>query len=270
MLTNAPSAQFIRQLAGNVYLRKIIDGALDPAGFVNVGEVQTADVTPQTDLRKFYSHRSRKRTLVKQTPSSVGFDFSLVINELAPKNIAYAFLGDHAEFTQSAGSLATTLTGVKLGGYYPLGARNVSALALTVSATPLVLGTDYEVIDAEAGLIHILESATNVADDDNVDVAGTIPAITAGSGIDWIKIGTKPSIEAQLWVLEDKDTDLQEEPSIEALFYRCAIVPGGNFPFLTQDWSSFTLNVSALDDAAGLYGGTAALPYGEIKVAAAS
>ena len=264
MLPLAPSPQHIRQLAGNVYLARITGGVLGP--LLHVGEVQSADSTPQVDIRKFNSHRTRKRTLVKQTPSSVGFDFALTINELAPVNLAYAFLGERSEFTQSAGTLAKTVT-AKLGGYYLLGARNVSSITAEVSA---VAKTGFVVVDAALGLVHIPEDSADITEGAIVDFGGTIPAIVAGSGLDQVSVGTTPSIEAQLLIVEDKDTDLQEEPSMEALFFRCAIVPNGTFPFLTQDWASFTMNVSALDDSAGLYGGSASLPYGKITFAPAA
>ena len=83
--------------------------------------------------------------------------------------------------TQASGALAETLSGVLLGRTYrlgvaagfPSGARNISAATFTVGATPLVAGTDY-ILEADTCLLKLLPTAVNVADDDDVDVAGTL------------------------------------------------------------------------------------------------
>lgn len=82
--------------------------------------------------------------------------------------------------SQSSGTLNETLTGVKQGRYYqlgtairPTGLRQLTDETVEVSAASK---TGYT-IDLELGRIYIVPGG-DIADDDDVDVTATIPAIT--------------------------------------------------------------------------------------------
>lgn len=169
---------------GKLYFDKFIPGTTTPTGERYLGNSPAVNVTSTyQDLPHYmsdYKVREMDDNFTLQTDRAGTF----TLDNASIENLGLMFGSDAVPETGAAATAsAETITGVKLGYYYQLGmdtatpdgVTNVSNVVVEVGATPAVEGTDYTV-DEVNGRIYILETATAINDDDDLDVTYDVAA----------------------------------------------------------------------------------------------
>jgi len=177
---------------------------------------------------------------------------SLTCDNMSGTNVALFLSGSTGTITQAGASVTDEVINVIPGRYYqlglgastPVGARKVSAVAVTNSAgtTTYVAGTDY-LLDADRGRLQILTTGTIVAGEIKVDYT---KAATTWEGI---RSGAAGELLGALLIASDDATGDQRD------FYmpRVSLVPSGEIPVIAEgtDFAQMTFDVDVLKPANG-------------------
>lgn len=255
--TFAPSNDNMSFGAGACYFDPF-DAAGDPTGYFHLGEVSELIPRPTDDIKEHYEHMTPARGLYATALAQRKLEVDLTLWELNRKNFSLGTAGEETLFTQGG----STITGEQLAASLALGAvyttaeRQISAYAVKQGATTLVEGTDYEVVDANAGMIHILPdgAATEAA---AVTIDYTSAAI-AGSAQKTIAIYNKPQIEGRFLFLGNP----VKGPKRELRLWHVAFNPKELGSLISDDFISAGLTMSVYSDLAGQHGGSAQFPLG--------
>ena len=190
-----------------------------------------------------------KSVVVRRTPT-----LTIVLNEFDEDNLSLAFMGDKADFLQTAGTVtdeAIPTTSIKKGYWFQLGplalpARNIAAAPVIRSAaggggTLYVINTDYIVDLVRARIFVVAGGAIPnagplfVTYTRVVYVAGNLP--TAQAGI-------SSFIEGFLRFIGRPATG----PIWEVEVWRASMSPDGEVAFIGDDYASYTMKGKVLAD----------------------
>lgn len=212
-------------------------------GYRFLGEVSELRVTPAEDeQRELYSSASAARPLLKRITIRRKVTFAASLREFNKANLALCLMGAEAEWTQPA----TAVTGEILSTapfadrVYKTAKRSISAVVIKRGAATLVLGTDYQIVNAEAGLIYLI-TGTGTG---NLTADYTPAAIVAGSGRSWVKGATQNFIEGGFFYLPDPTAG----PKWEVEVWKTSIRPDGDFSLIGDDFGTFQITGQVLTD----------------------
>lgn len=249
----APSADNYRLGKGELFFDRY-DATGARTGYFHLGNCNKVIIKLVDDIKTLRSSMHADGGILKRAAAHRDVEIEIVSNEFAIENMALALMGDQSTFTQAASSATAEIlsTALVAGRYYKLAHRAVSSVVLTVgtSTTPLTVGTHYDVSDPVGGIVHIKQSYTGTG--------GLTAAYSyATATLDLISGATKTKVEGGLIFVPDPTTGPQTDLEV----WRCAVNPGGDFGFIGDDFGEYTLSMVALNDAAGVYGGSASQPY---------
>jgi hypothetical protein len=172
---------------------------------------------------------------------------AITFDKMKPRNLAYFFMGTSTILSQSSGSSTKeTFTGVVLGARYQLGVSNAAPTGVRSVSNVVVedqggtgstytLNTDYTV-DAERGIVTILETGTIAADAD-LDITYDNGATSRTQVI---------SGQAQIEGAIRFEADNPEGKDIDYLLPYVKLRPNGDLALIGDDWMQASLNVKAL------------------------
>lgn len=232
---------------GSLFLARIIAGVRQPLEFMGNAPAITssADVTKSV----LYSSTQKSGPKVHEQVTRVGFTLNCTLNEYKLNNLRFALLGEAATASQTLAAAqvqAFPAVEVVKGGFLKLPARQVSAVSVTQDGTNvLVEDTDY-LVYAEAGLIQLLETSTNVADGVEISVTYDRAALT----LDQVRISKEAAPICYLYYKADDANEEGVGSKDELEIWRVSIAPNGELPFITDDYGAFQLSMSVLDDSA--------------------
>lgn len=216
--------------------------------FAQMGNVSAATIEIADDRIQKRSSMDTTNGLLAEDTKSRDVNLKLTADYHTLQNVALALMGDTGEYTQASATVTDqALSDVVLGAVYYVGKREISAVNISkVSApsTPLTAGTDFEVFDAEAGLIRIIGGAIAELDDLLVDY--TAAAITAGSGRKTVAGATQSRIEGAVKFLANNVRGGNDD----ADFWRVSVGPEGEYALISEDYGEFSLTLAVLNDAA--------------------
>jgi len=127
-----------------------------PLGLVFVGDVTGIGMTPNVEKNEIIENTTGSRGVAASSIKRAEYALSIAFRSVKPAHLAQAL---HAVLTDKTGS---SVTDEAVNGYHDKLLRldhvKVSAVSVThTTGTPTyVAGTDYNVVDAETGLIEIL------------------------------------------------------------------------------------------------------------------
>ena len=127
------------------------------------------------------------------------------------------------------------------GAYYTTAFREISAISLTQGVTPLVAGTDYEVVDATRGLIRIIPGGANLTPATQIDIDYTYASVSN----DTIRGGDTPDIYGRVLFVGDPAAG----PAMDVEVWRVAVEPEGGLELIGDDFLEWTMNCEILDDS---------------------
>jgi hypothetical protein len=222
-----------------LYFDRFVAGSLTRQGEAHLGNVTKLELTTTDELKEKYSSMVSTSSLLKSVNVKRTVEAKLTADEFSLANIALALMGSEGTLTQTSGTATTeTLTtSAKLGRWYPLAKRNVSAVLIT----GMVEGTDFSV-DAVTGRVYLIPAGSIVEES-----AVTVASYSYGT-IDYKSIVGANSnvIEGYLRFIGDPATG----PLFELEIWHVQVTPDGAFGLITEDYGNFSLTLKVLDDSA--------------------
>ena len=206
-------------------------------------------VAVQTEDERIEKRSSMDKTagVLAEDSKSRKVTIKITADEHEAHNMALFLMGEVGSYTQVGGAIVDEpINDLVLGRVYKLANRVISTVSMTKGATPLVAGTDFVVEDAEAGLVRFLPAAANVTTGDDVLVDYTAGAITAPAGRTTVRGGTQGKIEGAFFYLPDNTRG----PNFELEAWRVSAAPDGELGLITEEYGSFSLVLTVLNDAA--------------------
>lgn len=259
-----PSSDNVVLGRGAVYFDRLTSAGVR-TGFRHLGNCDAFGIGIETEKLTMRDYTQQTSANYKEV--IVGTDVNLTLSgfEFDPQNLALATLGESSVLTQTAATVtdetlaAATVTGLK-GKYFQTSKRNISTVNITQGATVLVNGTDYEVVNADTGLIRILPTGSTVADGTALLIDYAAAAITSADDINQIKGAVVAAVEGVLLFRANNTTGGNKEVKV----FRASLTPNGELGLISDEFGKWTLEGKALSDAAGAYGGSASSPYFQI------
>lgn len=196
------------------------------------------------DLKKYDSTIAAnpllKRVILRITPT-----ISFAMDEFQKENLALALAGDNSTYTQSAATVTAESKSVpSVDRWYKLANRSISAVTVKKGVTTLTLDTDYKV-DAVAGRIYVIGGGA-LAAGDTMLVDYTAAALTSGTALPKVTIGTSPVIEGSLRFVADNATG----PKWHAEFWKLSFQGDGAVGFISDEFGQFKIKAEVLSDSA--------------------
>lgn len=229
--------------AGDVYIDRLTDAGVS-TGYLPPIEAGLLSIEETTELKKRISKRREtygqvRRTVSLKQPSKI----KLTLNEVSPNILALALLGEVAERTVAAGTVASGAPSeVTLipGRWVQLPHRNITPHVDVTS--PIVIATDETTpesipltdveINHRAGLVLYTGSALTEA------TACTLTYKHGGESGSRISGGVKPTIKAA--ILMDLKNIVDGEGAI-LVIDEATLTPTSPIDFASDDWISVEL-----------------------------
>ncbi len=237
---------------GRVFFNPINTATDEYLGELYMGNCPSLGLSIETEKAEHYSSETGLREKDASVVLEVKRTGSLTCDNMSGTNVALFLSGSTGTITQAGASVTDEVIDVIPGRYYqlglgvstPVGARKVSAVAVTNSAgtTTYVAGTDY-LLDADRGRLQILTTGTIVAGEIKVDYT---KAATTWEGI---RSGAAGELLGALRIVSDNATGDQRD------FYmpRVSLVPSGEIPVIAEgtDFAQMTFDADVLKPANG-------------------
>ncbi len=191
---------------GEVHFATFKAGTYDPAGYRYLGNTPAFGFQNQVQELDHNSSDHGVGELDFSIPTSVTRSGTITTDDISLENLALQFFGAKAVVTQTASTansetFADTVPGLTYQlGYTvakPMGIRNVTNVAVTVSGTAKTAGTDYQV-DLARGLVQVLPGGT-IAAGASITVAYDVIA----SSFDQVLSGSTPVEGAVLFIADN-------------------------------------------------------------------
>lgn len=230
---------------GEIHFALFKPGTETPDGYRYLGNTPEFNLNVATEQLPHYSMDRGTKVKTKSATLQTDHNGTFTCDDISLENLALFFLGSAATIAQaSASNVTETLIGVKQGHSYqigesdatPMGVRSVTINTAEVGGTSAVAGTDYT-IDAERGVITIVEGSTVITEGSDLDLDFDLAAVSYDRTIS----GNQPiegAIRFDAYNAEGEDID-----------YRMAYVrisPNGDLPLKGDDWMSTPFNVEVI------------------------
>lgn len=229
---------------GKLYFDRF-DSAGSPTGLRFVGEADKFEINPSVSVKDYFTMTKAARTKLAKNIDTQTHEIDIQLREFQPENVAIALLGDSVVLTQAGGAIADEQLSAAAtpGRIYKTAERNISAVTAKTGVTALVAGTDFEVIDAKMGLIHVLPGTVTLDGTKPLSVSYTAAAIAGGTQI---KAGMENKIEGHLVYVGDPAGG----PQFDCEVWRVRFQPSGALALLTDDYATIPLKGEVMDDTA--------------------
>lgn len=216
--------------SGDIYAERFVNGVSE--GLLALGNATKIEIKENSEVK---TRKSKLRasygaaldTVVIKQPA----DVSLTLDDLDKDNLAMIFMGTVSDSSTTATTVTDEAhTVAKLDTMIALANGNVS----TVTITGFVEGTDFEVVNAEAGFVKILSGGTVVAGD-----ALAVSYSAGGTSGDLITGGVVPDVKMKLIML---GVNLVDQSSVRLEIPKATLTPQNGVDFLSEDFSTLELS----------------------------
>lgn len=236
--------------------RHLAGGTFGP--WTHLGNIdEAASANEDTRLEKFSSMTAeapllasrlqrRKTTLTVTADEHSIFNLSLITMSEVVTSAAQAATPVVDEVLSA--DVPTGTLGGELGGqiFFTTKFGPMTAISLNLGATPLVLGTDYEIVHNRKGqmAVRILAGSAVVTNDtDDLTIDYTPPAYAAGLTV--LRASKETTIELQLRFIGDPSSG----PAMQADVWKANVSPEGGLGFISEEFGSFQIVFELLDDS---------------------
>lgn len=234
---------------GQLYFDRFTSGGASQ-GLRFLGTCSKLAITTSDEKAKVYNYSRDDAPLLDEALTRREVSLALTLQEFSMENLALALMGDEALFTQTATPVTDEVvtTSVKKGRTYQVIGRRIGSVTVEKApSTALVLGTDYDIADAELGLIHIREGSVTVVDGDTIQVTYT-PAAIASPGIGRVLGAMASRIIGKLVFVGDPAAGVAYDLEV----WKLSLTPTGEVGLITEtEYGSFELNGLVLSDETG-------------------
>jgi hypothetical protein len=221
--------------SGDVYVNRKVNGIYQ--GFKRVGNATKFEIKENSELKERKSKgranygSSLNAVYVKQPA-----ECNITLDDLDKDNLALVFLGNASAVSVSGSTVSDeVVTGYK-DHMFQTAKRKISSVVLTNSAgdTTYVLNTDYEIVNADLGLIKVL-SAGAITDGQSLKIDYTYGSMTS----DKVAGGTNANIIMQV-MLDGLNQADQTKAVVNV--WEAVLSPQSGVDFLADDFTSIELS----------------------------
>jgi hypothetical protein len=240
----APSSENLLLGKGQVFFDRFDANGVSQ-GLRHLGNVETFELTTADDNVDKYSSMVAGAPLYKRVNRRRTVTLRITGDEFHPENMALVTMGDQSTLTQLATAVvAEPITPTTIPGVYYVTKKlgPISAVTVNFGAGAGVLGTDYAIIDANAGLIRILPG-TALTGAVTIDYTPTAYSSTTSPQV--VHGGTAGQIQGKIVFLGDPSTG----PKVKVEVWRVNISPDGAVGLISDDYATMGLSAAVQDDS---------------------
>ncbi len=220
--------------AGDLYAA-LIDAAGNIGAYIDFGNVTKLGIQPASEIKE---QKSKKRDSYGQVLETVALQdtaqLSATLETVNRIGLRYAFMGEDAAYTQTAGTVTDEPIVAQLDGWVKLAAEEITSVTVenTAGTTTYVAGTDYDV-NTRLGMIRA-KSGGAITAAQALNVSYTRTAFTGAA----IRGNVKPQIRARL-LLDGKN---RVDDSIGILdIWEVVLSTSSEFDWFSDDWNTVEL-----------------------------
>lgn len=221
--------------SGDLYYNRVVNGVSE--GWYRFGNATRFEIQENAEIRE---RISRQGATYGQVLDSVAIkqpaEISVTLDDLDYKNLALAFLGTTSSVTVTGATVtAEEHTAPSPGASIQTAFGKISAVSVSgPSGSPAYVdGTDFRVMDAELGLIEIIEGGT-ITKDDELEVDYTYDGLTANR----VTGGTSASIKVALMM---NGRNLADDSVSKVNVWEAVLTPESGVDFLSEEFASLEL-----------------------------
>jgi hypothetical protein len=241
-----PAPSYLNLLVGaGVLFVDRFDTNNNRTGWKHMGNIDQLAIQPTPDIIKKYSSMDPSKPLYDQLNRRLDMALKITASEITPENAALSLMGTTAVYTQPATPVvgealfATTVPGAYVSTAL-LGP--ISAVTVKFGATSGVLGTDYAIIDATAGLIQILPGTILTG---AVTINYTPTAIVAAGNAVTLSSSLAPLITCAFKFVGNPTRGRRRIVEI----WKASVTPDGAHSLITDDYGNLVINGAVLVDS---------------------
>lgn len=231
---------------GVLYFDPFTAGTLNKTGEFHMGNCPAFNLAVADELKKLKGSMTGFAVDIESAHISRGLTAKITLTDFTKENLALATGGSAGTLAQTGATVtdeSVTASAIQ-GRWYPCLKRtltNVSVKAGTLGAeTAKTLTTDY-LLDAATGRIGIVEGG-GIAAGNSVLVTYTYATQT----LQTVAGGASTDIYGYLRFIGDPPTG----PKYDVEIWRCQITPDGEVGMISDDFATFNVTVTILDDSA--------------------
>jgi hypothetical protein len=243
----APDADNLIVGKGSVWINRF-DNAGNGTGLQHLGNVDAMEITTEDDIIQKFSSMTKDAPLYKKITRRRNVTVRLTLSEFHPYNLALITQGEVDEtYAQPATAVVGEVltTSVVRGAYYKVSKLGPYTAPIVPSVG--VLGTDYEIVDPIAGIIHIFDGVSaTIVDGSTLTVGYTPTAYTAGA-VQRVKGGTQNTIEGSLLFVGDPSAG----PKMMVEIWKASFTPDGALGLISEEFADLGLVGGVLADPVG-------------------
>ena len=228
---------------GSLLLDQFLNGVAQ--GFDFAGNVTAMTLSAETTTAELYSSTQQGAPLIARATTQVAYTLTATLSEYTFEMLRKFLLAENNTTQQAANAAAAvTLTGVTLGRYYQLNARQVSNVSVFVGSNEMTLNQDYQV-NSEFGLIRPLAGGA-INENDDVIVNWQQSLLT----INQLRIAKIASPIVHLVYLSDDANPDGAGAKDRLEIWRANVAPEGELNLIGDEYGSYQLSMAVLDDSA--------------------
>jgi len=174
---------------GPLYIRRVGGDCAGPTeGFWPVGDAGEFSISNDQSFNDHYESQTGARTRAARWLESTSVEFSLQVFDFKLETLAALLQGTQSAAVAAGSVAAEAITDAYEDQVFYVAFPGISAVTILDGATPLVEGTDFELIDSgRDGGIKIISGAPNFSAGNQLDVdythvgiEGSVSALTSG------------------------------------------------------------------------------------------
>jgi hypothetical protein len=219
--------------SGRVYVDRKVGSVYQ--GLKLIGNATKFEIKENSEKKERVSkdranYGSALNTVFIKKPAEV----NITLDDLDKDNLALVFLGDSSVVTVAGSTVADEVVTAYQGKIFKTAHRKISAVTLTNSAgsTTYVLDTDYQIVDANLGLIKIIGST--ITDGQSLKIDYTYGGMTSNK----VAGGTNSNVIVK--ILFDGVNQADQSKAVVNVF-EAVLSPTSGVDFLSDDFTSIEL-----------------------------
>jgi hypothetical protein len=227
---------------GTVYFNRVVSGVAQ--GWTELGNTSKFELTPSNEIKE---RSSKQCSTYGQTLDSVSINGSTGISFMLDDmddNLDIALLGLTTSTSVVAGTVTAEVATATLGAAIQTAQRNISSVVVKdqPGTTTYVLGTDYSILNAAAGLVTIITGGSIGAGDSiqlDYSYAASTSQLTTGS--------TESSVKGAIMLIGDNLAKPGEGVIVNV--WDATIAPATGVDFLSDEFVEIEMAGILVTDA---------------------
>jgi hypothetical protein len=220
--------------SGSVYVNRKVGAVYQ--GYKLIGNATKFEIKENSEKKERVSKQasnygSALNTVYVKKPAEV----NITLDDLDKDTLALVFLGETSEVSVSGSTVTDEVVTAYKDHIFVTAKRNISSVVITDSAgtTTYDVTDDYIIVDADAGLIKIVETG-DITDGQSLKVDYTYGAVTS----DKVSGGTDSNIIMKVMLVGVNQAD---QTNVIANVFEAVLSPTSGVDFLSDDFTVLEL-----------------------------